>query len=166
MISLTAEYALRAVVHMVAVSDETLAVLTVGQIARATRVPEGYLSKVLQQLAHASIIKSQRGSGGGFRLNRVPDSITAYDVIQAVDPIRRIEKCPLGLEAHGLALCPLHKQLDEAAAILEARFRSVPITAMLETPQALSEVRQQIADAQSSEQPCPFPLSVDEPDKK
>jgi Rrf2 family nitric oxide-sensitive transcriptional repressor len=153
MISLTAEYALRAVVHLVAVGDENgaPAVLKVGQIAGAMQIPESYLSKVLQQLTRAGLIKSQRGTGGGFRLGRAAEEITAYDVLQAVDPIRRIETCPLGLDAHAMALCPLHKQLDEAAALLEERFRGVRIIDMLETPQAMQEVRQQMARAQSAE---------------
>jgi Rrf2 family nitric oxide-sensitive transcriptional repressor len=147
MISLTAEYALRAVTHMAAASltEEVPTAMTVGQIARVTMVPEGYLSKVMQQLVRAHIIKSQRGTGGGFRLNRPAQEISAYDVVQAVDPIRRIEKCPLGLEAHELALCPLHKQLDEAARLIEERFRGVCIVEMIETPQAMDEVKERLS---------------------
>jgi Rrf2 family nitric oxide-sensitive transcriptional repressor len=148
MISLTAEYALRAVTHMAAASlaeaEEGPVSMTVGQIASATMVPEGYLSKVMQQLVRAKIIQSQRGAGGGFRLSRAAQEISAYDVVQAVDPIRRIEKCPLGLEAHELVLCPLHKQLDEAARLIEEKFRGTCIVEMIETPQAMEEMRERL----------------------
>jgi hypothetical protein len=58
-ISRTAEYALRAVVHLAAGEDES-ASQTVGQIAEGTRVPAGYLAKVLQSLSRSGIIVSQR----------------------------------------------------------------------------------------------------------
>ena len=61
-ISRTAEYALRAVVHLAAAEGETVS-QTVGQIAAGTQVPLGYLSKVLQSLSRAGLIVSQRGLG-------------------------------------------------------------------------------------------------------
>lgn len=129
MISRTAEYALRAVVHLAAnvTSGEGDSSQTLEQIAAGTQVPAGYLSKVLQQLAKAGIVISQRGLGGGFRLARMPNEITVYDVVQPVDPIERIKSCPLQLAAHSRGLCPLHASLDAAAARIEAAFRSTTI---------------------------------------
>ena len=47
---------------------------------------------------------------------------SAYNVtqyrIQAVDPIQRITACPLGLKGH-MNLCPLHRRLDGAIAMVE-----------------------------------------------
>lgn len=130
-ISLTAEYALRAMVHLA--TDES-ASQTVGQIAAQTRVPAGYLAKVLQSLARAGLIVSQRGLGGGFRLAKSPGATSILEVVQAVDPIERIHTCPLGLEAHGTNLCPLHRRLDDAMALIEAQFRDTTIAELLEVP--------------------------------
>ena len=129
MISRTAEYALRAVVHLAActTAGDMDTSQTLEQIAAGTKVPSGYLSKVLQQLAKADIVISQRGLGGGFRLARLPGEITVYDVVQPVDPINRITTCPLKLEAHAQGLCPLHANLDAAAANIENAFRSTTI---------------------------------------
>lgn len=142
MISKTAEYALRAVVYLAAeMKDENGGqLLTLGQIASGTQAPVGYLSKVLQQLAHAGIVTSQRGLGGGFRLARSPHQITVYDVVQPVDPIGRITVCPLGLEAHSQALCPLHAHLDAAAEKVEAAFRAAVIADLIEVPVSLCRV--------------------------
>lgn len=131
MISKTAEYALRAVVHLANTADEAIS-QTLGQIAEGTQVPSGYLSKVLQQLARAGIVNSQRGIGGGFQLAQLPSEITVYDVVQPVDPIGRIPRCPLGLANHQQSLCPLHAALDAAAAELEASFRSTTIAQLCE----------------------------------
>lgn len=147
MISKTAEYALRAVVHLatpteIAVSETVSQ--TLGQIAEATQVPSGYLSKVMQQLARAGIVNSQRGIGGGFQLSRQPNEITVYDVVQPVDPIGRIPTCPLGLSNHQKALCPLHAALDAAAAELENSFRITTIAQLCEGQKSLC------ADSQST----------------
>src|SRR5947209_16676785 len=114
MISQTAEYALRAVVYL---ASQGGASRTVQQVAGVTRVPAGYLSKVMQSLHRAGLVHSQRGIGGGFTLAVRPDRLTVYDVVEAVDPIRRIKSCPLGLKGH-LNLCPLHRRLDEAGALV------------------------------------------------
>lgn len=136
MISKTAEYALRAVVHLASPASET-ASQTLGQIAEATQVPAGYLSKVLQQLSRTGIVSSQRGLGGGFQLARSPQELTVYDVVQPVDPIERIDACPLGLKEHECGLCPLHATLDAAAANLETAFRSATIAQLSAESQSL-----------------------------
>ncbi len=97
------------------------------EIAEATQVPSGYLAKVLQGLARAGLIVSRRGTKGGFVLARRPDEISILEVLQAVDPIRRIEACPLGLAEHAERLCPLHRRLDEAYSLVEETFRNTTL---------------------------------------
>src|SRR5271165_1459149 len=120
MFSQTVEYALRAVVHLAA---EAPAPRTTDQIAKATLVPKAYLSKVLQGLCHARIVQSKRGLGGGIVLTKTPSELTILEVVNAVEPLGRIRECPLGLTAHGIHLCPLHKRLDNALAMVEDAFR-------------------------------------------
>jgi Rrf2 family nitric oxide-sensitive transcriptional repressor len=131
MLSQTVEYALRAVVCL-AGGCETPA--TTQHIAEATKVPQDYLSKVLQALGRAGLVVAQRGKHGGFVLARAADRITLLDVINAVDPIRRIRTCPLGLESHSLLLCPLHQRLDAAAESIEGVFAATKISELLEQP--------------------------------
>lgn len=118
MISQTAEYALRAMVFLAMRSSAA----TGQEIAEVTKVPPGYLSKIMQQLVKRKLVNSQRGIGGGFVLSRESTAISILDVVNAVDPINRITSCPLGLQGHGLNLCPLHKRLSEATAQVEAAF--------------------------------------------
>jgi Rrf2 family protein len=132
MFSQTAEYALRAIVHLAAKSGSAQ---TTQQIAEATRVPTGYLSKVMQALARAGLVNSQRGLHGGFTLAIEPARLTVFDVIQAVDPIRRIRSCPLGLPGH-VNLCPLHRRLDQAIRMLEEALRGSTIAELLAEPDA------------------------------
>jgi|SRR5262245_26204836 len=131
MFSKTLEYALRAVVHLAYTSPEAQ---TTEQIANATRVASPYLSKVLQALGRRGVVKSQRGVRGGISLAKRPEDLTILEVVNAVEPIHRIKTCPLGLKSHGVRLCPLHKRLDEAIAMVEAAFRNTTLAEVLAEP--------------------------------
>jgi Rrf2 family protein len=123
--SQTVEYALRTIVWL---ATQKGAPRTTQEIADAARVPVGYLSKVLQMLTRAKLLNSQRGVNGGFTLARRPEELTALDVVSAVDPIRRIDKCPLGIQSHEANLCPLHDRLDDAIALVEKSLAATKIS--------------------------------------
>lgn len=129
MISQTAEYALRAMVFL---AEQPEGAYTVPQIAEHTRVPAGYLSKVLQSLVRGGLVTSQRGLGGGFRLHRPVAEITLLDVVNCVSPIARITRCPLDLPHHQDRLCALHHRLDEASGLFETSFRDTCLAQLLE----------------------------------
>ena len=128
MISQSVEYALRAVVYL---AHEAPHARTTAQIAREMRVPAAYLYKVLKGLNDAGIVRTKRGNEGGVALLRDPISLTVLDVVNAVEPIKRIDVCPLGLEDHTPRLCPLHKRLDKAIAGLEQAFRETTLAEIL-----------------------------------
>jgi Rrf2 family nitric oxide-sensitive transcriptional repressor len=121
MLSQTTEYALRIMVYLASLKGTPA---TLPQIAAATQTPAGYLAKVLRNLALAGLLRSQRGLHGGSVLARPAHAISVLDVVQAVDPIQRIKQCPLGIKGHGINLCPLHRRLDEAIAMVEKAFAS------------------------------------------
>ena len=131
MFSQTVEYALRAVVHL---ADRAPTPQTTDQIAAVTLVPKPYLSKVIQGLCRAGIVQSKRGVGGGVALVKSPSQLTILDVVNAVEPIARIRQCPLGLKAHGVHLCPLHRRMDSALATVEAAFRETTLAEVLAEP--------------------------------
>ena len=132
MISQTAEYALRAMVFL-AMRDSAA---TGQEIAKTTKVPSGYLSKIMQQLVKAKLVNSQRGIGGGFVLSKKPVKISILDIINAVNPIERITSCPLDIKSHGIKLCPLHKRLSEAIGHVEASFAESNLGELIEESQS------------------------------
>lgn len=129
MLSKTTEYALRAVIYLAkGGSDNT----TSQSIAEATAVPEGYMSKVLNTLARAGIVTSQRGPTGGFALAIPPDELTMLQVVEAVEPLPRIKSCPLELSEHAGGLCPLHGVLAELVNGVERRLTTTTIADLLQ----------------------------------
>jgi len=128
MFSQTVEYALRAIVHL---ADRSPNPCTTEQIAKATKVPQAYLSKVLQSLRQSNVVHSQRGIGGGISLIKPPEELNLLEVVNAVDPICRIKTCPLGLKGHGTNLCPLHRKLDETMRETEEVFSRTTLAEIL-----------------------------------
>lgn len=127
MFSQTVEYALRAMIHLAAADG----IAQSGEkIAATTRVPHGYLSKVMRGLVVAGLVRSYRGPNGGFTLARSVDQISILDVVNAVDPVRRILRCPIGDPDHTV-LCSLHRRLDDALATIEQTFRATTLADVL-----------------------------------
>lgn len=128
MISQTAEYALRAMTFL-AMRDRAA---TGHEVAAVTRVPAGYLAKIMQQLVKAKLVRSQRGMGGGFVLSGDTDEISLLDVMNAVDPVENIKSCPLAIQSHGSNLCPLHKRLSQAVNDLQCAFKNATLSELVE----------------------------------
>jgi len=130
MISQTSEYALRAIVHLAARKENTPT--SAQAISEATKVPVGYLQKILRMMAKRRILTAQRGSGGGFALAKPAASISVLDVLRASETeISRIEKCPLGITGH-TRLCSLHNMLDQQIARAERAFQETSIAELLD----------------------------------
>jgi DNA-binding IscR family transcriptional regulator len=67
-------------------------------------------------------------------LTKSPSEMTILEVVNAVEPIRRIRSCPLGLVTHGVRLCPLHRRLDDALAMMEEAFSASTLAEILAEP--------------------------------
>lgn len=127
MVSQTVEYALRAMSHLASLGTTPA---NSRSIALATRVPHGYLSKVMRDLVRAKLVRSFRGPNGGFLLARPPRQISVLDVVNAVDPVRRVRGCPLDNPWH-VDLCPLHRCLDTAIVNMQALFSATSLAEVL-----------------------------------
>ena len=138
MISITAEYALRAVV-VLAKAEEPM---KTKDVADVSQVPREYLAKIVQLLARGEIIESKKGRGGGICLARAAKDISIYDVVKVVDPLRHYEKCPFKLSEHKGGLCPLHRRLEKLIVQVEKEFRETTLDQLIsdDRPDALCEV--------------------------
>lgn len=128
MISQTVEYALRAVVTLAQNQGQAC---TSQKISELTQVPGPYLSKLMQVLVRGGLVQSQRGLHGGFVLTQQPEKLTIWDVVDVVEPFKRIRECPLGISTHGTNLCPLHRRLDNTMENAELAFRDTTIIDLL-----------------------------------
>ena len=107
MLTQTSEYALRAMVYMARKGENNYC--GVREIAAATSIPSNYLAKILQQLAKAGVLESQKGFGGGFRVTRQLGKINLLAIVDPLENISRFHRCVLGQrECSDEQACPLH----------------------------------------------------------
>ena len=99
-------YALHAVAFMAARKDDKP--VASHNIAKARKIPERFLLKVLKPLVSARVLHSIKGPNGGYRLAKPASDITMLEVLEAVDgPIRG--HAPLLEENNG----PLNHKLEQ-----------------------------------------------------
>jgi Rrf2 family protein len=75
------------------------------EMASALHVSEAHLSKVLQRLARAGLVKSTRGPKGGFTLGRPRNKITLLEVYETVEGPLAMGSCLLGSPVCGGEKC-------------------------------------------------------------
>ena len=109
--STSIEYAVHGLIYM---AGRQPGAVLVGDIARATHVPESYLRKVLQLLARNGLVASHRGVKGGFSLARESREITLRDVVEAVDGSLPTWCCVKEKKACGDVSCPVSAAFEEA----------------------------------------------------
>ncbi len=113
------DYALRAMVELAAADGGPVKGVA---IATAQDVPLRFLENILLELRHARLVRSQRGSDGGYRLARPAETITIADVIRTVEgPIASVRS----ERPDELAYAGTAEALREVWVALRANMRAV-----------------------------------------
>lgn len=124
MISQTVEYALRAMMFLASLRARAA---TCATIAESTRVPKGYLSKIMRSMVCAELVESFRGPHGGFRLAREAENISLLEIVNAVEPLRRIDSGALE-DPRDTNLCSLRRCLEDVLAGIERTLRQTTLS--------------------------------------
>ena len=83
LISTKGRYALRILVDMAEHEGEGF--ITLQEVARRQDISEKYLESIVRELVRGGIVSGQRGKGGGYRLCRAPEQITAGEVLRLME---------------------------------------------------------------------------------
>jgi FeS assembly SUF system regulator len=66
---------------------------TAAELAEVTGISPPTVSKLLKTLGHADLLTSRRGAHGGYSLARDPATISAVDVIEAIEGPMAVTEC-------------------------------------------------------------------------
>ncbi|MEO1429149.1 MAG: Rrf2 family transcriptional regulator [Cyanobacteria bacterium J06633_8] len=65
--------------------------LQIRQIAAQQNIPDRYLEQLLATLRRGGLVKSQRGSKGGYFLTREPWKITLFDIFVCIEGLDKLK---------------------------------------------------------------------------
>jgi Rrf2 family protein len=85
------DYGLRAVIYLAGQEPDKCCSIT--EIAQQQGVPKNFLEKIIQDLMRAGLIRSKRGSCGGYTLARPPEMISFREVVEAIDGPIAVNAC-------------------------------------------------------------------------
>lgn len=89
-ISRLTDYGTMILVHLASREDR---VCSASDIAAGTHVALPTAQKILKALARAGLVKSERGAGGGYKLAKSAGSITAAQILDALEGPVAITEC-------------------------------------------------------------------------
>ena len=116
-ITRASDYAVRVMIHLSGLPPGFR--VRQPELSRVTDVSGHFLSKVLQQLVRSRLIRSQRGSGGGFALAVPAATVSLLDVVEAIEGPVRLNQCIAeGPSCDRKAWCPAHRVWAEAQAAI------------------------------------------------
>ena len=135
-LSQTAVYALKAVLHLSESEGDELA--RVDDIAQALDVPRNYLSKILHVLARDGVLASTRGPRGGFRLAVDASELTLERIVDPFDEVVGGSGCLLGREqCSDLNPCAAHARWKSVSDAVRAFFRETTVEGLSKHGMAL-----------------------------
>ena len=133
-LSKKADYGLIAVKHLAMHRNEHAC--SANEIADEYGISTTLMAKVLQKLARQNLVAAKHGSSGGYQLSKMPDQISALDVITAIDGPVLITSC---VTSHGncdaTSKCSVREPLRRVNDSVMQVLSTVTISQMCDEPQ-------------------------------
>jgi Rrf2 family transcriptional regulator, iron-sulfur cluster assembly transcription factor len=130
-------------------------VVMLDEISREERIPRSFLAKIFQSLARAGLVRSARGTRGGFMLARPPEEITTLEIIEAVEGPISLQRClQVPDQCPQTGGCPLCGLFANAQSQMRRVFSQTALSDLLKRP---------VAGAQPAPQAAPAAQSPDAP---
>ena len=107
--------------------------LSARDVAEAYGVPAQLLAKILQQLTKAGLLRSLAGMNGGYKLAREASTISAFEVILAIDGPLFITSCTKGTKGCELPTsCTIKEPLARVNETIAGVLKSISIQDLAE----------------------------------
>lgn len=130
-ITRASDYAVRVMIHLAGLPPSST--VRQSELSKATEVSGHFLSKVLQQLVRARLIRSQRGSGGGYALAISATNVSLLDVVQAMEGPVRLNQCvEEGPSCSRKSWCPAHTVWAEAQSAVVTVLQAASMASLAE----------------------------------
>ncbi len=123
------------------------------EIATRADIPKPYLHKILHALGKAGVIKTKRGYRGGMSLAKPAKKINLFDLAEAVEGSKWMNRCLLGLsECSDERACPTHEFWTKQRRLVAKKLKSINLAQVADFEgrsngriKSLDEVREELA---------------------
>jgi len=141
-LSKKSDYGLIAVKHLATHGAEGTS--SAAEIAELYGIPTPLMAKVLQRLARNGLVIARHGSSGGYQLARHPSTISALEVISAIEGPLFITSCVTSRgECYQTPTCTVREPLRRVNESILQVLGTVTISQMSEEPPEASLVELQ-----------------------
>ncbi|MEG2353210.1 MAG: Rrf2 family transcriptional regulator [Clostridium sp.] len=105
--------------------------ISIKVISQRQNISESYLEQLFATLRKVGLIKSIRGAQGGYVLNRKPEEITIYDIIEVLEGPIEISTCLTENYCGNSAECPTRLLWIKIKESIDSVTRSVTLQDMI-----------------------------------
>ena len=127
MLSNSSKYAVKALAHLVNHSSIDKKIL-VKDLAKAAKVPQPYLSKILQQLTAKDYLSSIKGRNGGYFITKAQGENSVLDIIVGIEGKDQLQQCILNFEyCDNENPCSIHQLVAFQKDALRKSFKTIKL---------------------------------------
>jgi Rrf2 family protein len=122
-LSCKSEYAILALLEL-ATHYQNGEPLQIRQIAAQQNIPDRYLEQLLATMRRGGLVKSQRGSKGGYFLAREPWKITIFEVLVCIEglDVQTCEEEPKPISADSAVVEEVWQEARQAANLILQKY--------------------------------------------
>ncbi|MBU1998439.1 MAG: Rrf2 family transcriptional regulator [Candidatus Omnitrophota bacterium] len=123
------DYALRALVFIARSMDRVVAVT---ELVQELGIPRFFLRKILQLLHKKGLLKSFKGKGGGFILNRLPQELSLLQVMGVFQGRFSLNECLLKKHlCPNIRTCILKKRIKNIESYVARELEAITIASLI-----------------------------------
>ena len=109
-------------------------VVMIEEMSREENISRSFLAKIFQRLARAGLVRSIRGTQGGFALARPPADITTLDIIEAIEGRIAFQRClQAPTECPHVGGCPLCGLFEQAQTQVKEVFSRTTLAGLMKS---------------------------------
>lgn len=128
LITKNTDYAFRAISYIAKKGD----ISTVSEMSYMLKMPKAFLRGILQNLNKKGLVKSFKGTGGGFALNLSPENILFTDVMEIFQGPIKISECKIkGRACPDVKMCLLKSKIEKIKQAVELELKSTTLASLL-----------------------------------
>lgn len=124
------DYAIRGMLYLARQNEGTVSLIK--DIASAVKVPQSFLAKIFQDFNKIGLVKSTRGTGGGFSLGKPAGQISLFDIVTAIEGPIKPNRCIMADSTCSFKkTCTVHPVWLKMRDSIEAQLKKVTLKELI-----------------------------------